>query len=56
MSIQVPTNSSSTTTATSIQVGQDLVPIVKNLILIGWAAGESFLDVKDINSGKDVPI
>lgn len=32
------------------------VPIVKNLILIGWAAGESFLDVKDINSGKDVPI
>ncbi len=32
------------------------VPIVKNLILIGWAAGESFLDVKDINSGIEVPI
>lgn len=32
------------------------VPIVKNLILIGWAAGESWLDVKDINAGKPVPI
>ncbi len=32
------------------------VPIVKNLILIGWAAGESWLDVKDINEGKPVAI
>ncbi|NLY17569.1 MAG: hypothetical protein GX045_01105 [Clostridiaceae bacterium] len=32
------------------------VPIVKNLILIGWAAGESWLDIKDINAGKPVPI
>ncbi|NLM10494.1 MAG: hypothetical protein GX213_06925 [Clostridiaceae bacterium] len=32
------------------------VPIVKNLILFGWAAGESYLDLKDINNGKDVPV
>lgn len=32
------------------------VPIVKNLILFGWAAGESYLDLKDINDGKDVPV
>lgn len=32
------------------------VPIVKNLIQIGWAAGESWLDVKDINAGRAVPI
>lgn len=32
------------------------VPVVKNLILIGWAAGESYLDLKDINDGKDVPV
>lgn len=32
------------------------VPIVKNLILFGWAAGESYLDVKDINNGKEVPV
>lgn len=32
------------------------VPIIKNLILVGWAAGESFLDVKDINKGEDVPV
>lgn len=32
------------------------VPLVKNLILIGWAAGESWLDIKDLNAGKPVPI
>ncbi|AGC68426.1 viral A-type inclusion repeat-containing protein [Thermoclostridium stercorarium subsp. stercorarium DSM 8532] len=32
------------------------VPIVKNLILLGWAAGESYLDLKDINDGKDVAV
>jgi predicted nucleic acid-binding Zn-ribbon protein len=32
------------------------VPLVKNLILIGWAAGESWLDIRDINAGKPVPI
>lgn len=32
------------------------VPIVRNLILYGWAAGESYLDLKDINAGKDVPV
>lgn len=32
------------------------VPLVKNLILFGWAAGESYLDLKDINEGKDVPV
>jgi hypothetical protein len=32
------------------------VPIVKNLILIGWAAGESWFDVKGINEGEPVPV
>lgn len=32
------------------------VPVVKNLILIGWAAGESWMDVKDINAGKPVVV
>jgi len=32
------------------------VPIVKNLIILGWAAGESYLDLKDLNNGKDVPV
>ena len=32
------------------------VPIVKNLILIGWAAGESWLDVKGLNEGEPVPV
>ena len=32
------------------------VPIVKNLILIGWAAGESWLDVKGINKDEPVPV
>jgi len=32
------------------------VPVVKNLILIGWAAGESWLDVKGINKGEPVPV
>ena len=32
------------------------VPIIKNLILIGWAAGESYVDLKDLNEGKDVPV
>ncbi len=32
------------------------VPIVKNLILLGWAAGESWYDVKDINDGNPVPV
>lgn len=32
------------------------VPIVKNLILFGWAAGESYIDLKDINDGKNVPL
>ncbi|HEY8499348.1 MAG TPA: DUF5702 domain-containing protein, partial [Clostridia bacterium] len=32
------------------------VPIVKNLILVGWAAGESWLDVKGINEGEPVPV
>jgi len=32
------------------------VPIVKNLILIGWAAGESWLDVEKINKGEPVPV
>ncbi|MDD4296679.1 MAG: DUF5702 domain-containing protein [Ruminiclostridium sp.] len=32
------------------------VPLVKNLILVGWAAGESWLDIRDINAGKPVPI
>ena len=32
------------------------VPIVKNLILLGWAAGESWLDVKGIIEGEPVPV
>lgn len=32
------------------------VPIVKNLILIGWAAGESWVDVKKINKGEEVAV
>jgi len=32
------------------------VPVVKNLILTGWAAGESWMDMKDINGGKPVPV
>ena len=32
------------------------VPVVKNLILIGWAAAESWMDVKDINAGKPVAV
>ncbi len=32
------------------------VPVVKNLILIGWAAGESWMDVKDINAGTPVAV
>lgn len=32
------------------------VPVVKNLILIGWAAGESWMDMKDINAGKPVAV
>ncbi len=32
------------------------VPVVKNLILVGWAAGESWMDVKDINNGKPVAV
>ncbi|NLG87937.1 MAG: hypothetical protein GX494_01765 [Clostridiaceae bacterium] len=32
------------------------VPVVKNLILIGWAAGESWLDVKGIDKGEPVPV
>ena len=31
------------------------VPIVKNLILFGWAAGNP-ISIKDINNGKDVPV
>lgn len=32
------------------------VPVVKNLILVGWAVLESWCDVRDINAGKDVAI
>lgn len=59
--IHVYTNTDKTSaafTAATALVGWSAfaVPIVKNLILIGWAAGESWLDVKDINAGKPVPI
>lgn len=59
--IHVYTNSDKTATAltaaTAIAGWTGFgVPIVKNLILIGWAAGESWMDVKDINAGKDVAV
>lgn len=59
--IHVYTNSDKTATAmtaaTAIAGWTGFgVPIVKNLILLGWAAGESWLDVRDINEGKDVPV
>lgn len=59
--IHVYTNSDKTATAltaaTAIAGWTGFgVPIVKNLILIGWAAGESWMDVKDLNAGKDVAV
>jgi len=32
------------------------VPVVKNLIVLGWAAGESYLDLRDLNNGQAVPV
>lgn len=59
--IHVYTNSDKTATAlaaaTAIAGWTGFgVPIVKNLVILGWAAGESWMDVRDINDGKDVPV
>lgn len=59
--LHVYTNPDKTATATTAAVSIAGwtgfgVPIVKNLILIGWAAGESWLDMRDINEGKDVAV